>query len=178
MELDVNYMDLIHLQNIVIIDGAYDLFYGIQSLPLEPTERLRKLYNDIYCPSENIAIAEKLKRQYINKRAKELSCTPDELLDIMENCSENMIFLIAEAEENDISKESLERLYPGLIDHGDSVLGILQKSDYTDIIPFVQRGPHRWENLREIKKERKYAEELHNQSEIFRNLKHPYLLYL
>lgn len=179
-EMDTNYIDSMHLQNIIIIDGAYDLFYGVQTLPFEPTERLRKIYHDVYCPSENIVITEEeWVRRRIKERAEEFSRTSDELLEIMDNCSENMIFLIAESEkEDDVCRESLERLYPGLIDHGDSVLGILTKSNYTDIIPFAQRGPHKWENLKEIQEDRKFAEDLHNSSEILWNLNHPNLIHL
>lgn len=178
-EMDENYIDSMHLQNIIIIDGAHDLFYGIQSLPFEPTERLRKLYYDVYCPSNNITISEEeWKRRRIKERAEEFSRSPSELLDIMDNCSENMILLVAEAGEEEISKETLERLYPGLFDHGDAVLGILQKTDYVDIIPFAQRGPHKWENLKEIKEDRKFAEDMHNWSDVLRNLKHPNLIHL
>ncbi len=177
-DIDFNYIDSIHLQNIIIIDGAHDIFEGIQSLPFNPTERLRACYDYVYNPKNDILIPkEEWIMRRIKERSEELSRTPDELLDFMDNCSENMIFLIAETYEG-VSKESLDHFYPGLIDHGDSVLGIVEKNDYTDIIPFAQRGPHKWGNLKEIKENRRFSEDLHNSSEYLRNLKHPQLIYL
>ena len=164
-----NYIDSIHLQNIVIIDGAYDLFYGIQMLPFEPAERLIKRYNDIYSIKD-----EEKRRKRIKEHAELNSRSKDELLDIMTECSENMIFLIAEAEGKSVNKETLEQLYPGLINYGDAVLEIFQNKDYTDVIPIVQRGLHKWENIKEIKADRKLAEDLYTAFGP-KDIKHPHL---
>lgn len=148
------YLDNIHLSNIIIIDGVPDLIYGDQSLHSISFDALKAHW---LCRTSDKQHPPKDWDKYIQGYDQLYYRDPEKLLEQMDNNPENTILLIAEFTGKEITLEHVKEQYPDLIKHGDGVIGIVRKNDYTNIIPLINRN----RKLRDIREEKKLSIEFH-----------------
>ena len=152
------YQDAITLQSIIIIDGAHDLIYGNQSLDSLPEDEIAKRKEEWYQKAGELHI-DKSWETNVKEEYKMNYMSPQDIFDTFDDCLENKIFLIAECPDTDISLDTFIATYPELDNHGDSIVGIVDRGSFVDEIPLVKRPKRR---MHDIKENMILSQDMHN----------------